>query len=291
LVLGGFGLLVLALVVGIALALRRHRPGPALDGPAGQRGVATGAAAISAATAKADGEAAVLSPATVQAELAAHAQRLADWRAARNTQAAPPWAVRDAARQAQQRAADRALAQARGSDLLLFRDEPLTPAAPRTAALEAAGQRQRPPGNAAGSRAQASARPRHDRPPRILVVDDSRMVRVKLSRLFTPLGWQVSEAVDGDQALQQLQGHGHDLVVTDVDMPGLDGFALTRAIRAQRPLAHLPVVMISGSDDRHRDEAASAGVDILLGKPFGEAALLAHVRRLLAQQPEAAEAA
>jgi chemosensory pili system protein ChpA (sensor histidine kinase/response regulator) len=62
-------------------------------------------------------------------------------------------------------------------------------------------------------------------------------------------------------------------------------------VRAHARLARLPVVMITSSDDRHRAEAAAAGVDLLLGKPYGEEALLAHLRRLLrlpAPRPEAA---
>lgn len=120
-----------------------------------------------------------------------------------------------------------------------------------------------------------------DRPRRILVADDARVVRVKLQRLLAAQGWQVIEAADGDEALRLLASQRPDLLITDVDMPGLDGFALTRAVRAQAATAALPVIMITAADDQHRDEAARAGVTTLLGKPYGEAALLAHMRRLM----------
>lgn len=125
------------------------------------------------------------------------------------------------------------------------------------------------------------------RPRRVLVADDARVVRVKLHRLLAAQGWEVIEAEDGEAALRLLASRGPDLLITDVDMPGLDGFALTRAVRAQAATAQLPVVMITAADDEHRDEAVSAGVTVLLGKPYGEAALLAHLRRLMGLHPVA----
>jgi CheY-like chemotaxis protein len=119
------------------------------------------------------------------------------------------------------------------------------------------------------------------RPRRVLVADDARVVRVKLQRLLAAQGWQVIEAADGEEALRALGTHAPDLLITDVDMPGLDGFALTRALRAQAATAQLPVVMITAADDQHREEAVRAGVTVLLGKPYGEAALLSHLRRLM----------
>lgn len=121
-----------------------------------------------------------------------------------------------------------------------------------------------------------------------MVVDDSKLARVKLTRLLAPLGWQIIEASDGEVARRLFAEHQPDLVITDVDMPGLDGFGLARAIRspdgvglASGPPNGVPVVMITGADERHRIEAACAGVTLLLGKPYGEEALLAHLRRLL----------
>lgn len=124
-----------------------------------------------------------------------------------------------------------------------------------------------------------------DRPLRILVADDARVVRVKLHRLLSAQGWQVIEASNGDEALHQLDSQRPDLLITDVDMPGLDGFSLTRAVRADAGTARLPVIMITAADDQHREEAARAGVTTLLGKPYGEAALLAHIRRLTGLKP------
>lgn len=119
------------------------------------------------------------------------------------------------------------------------------------------------------------------RVPVVLVADDSKVVRVKTGRLLEKQGWQVLLADDGAAALQLLDSHVPDLLITDVEMPGLDGFALTRQVRGHARCARLPVIMITSSDDRHRAEAQAAGVDLLLGKPYAEETLLAQAQRLL----------
>ena len=117
----------------------------------------------------------------------------------------------------------------------------------------------------------------------VLVADDSKVVRIKTGRLLAQHQYQVSYANDGLDALQQLQANLPDVVITDVEMPGMDGFELTRRLRGNAQTAHLPVIMITAADDRHRDEAAQAGVSVLLGKPYPEDELIAHIRRVLGQ--------
>jgi len=68
------------------------------------------------------------------------------------------------------------------------------------------------------------------------------------------------------------------VVITDVEMPGMDGFELTRHIRASPHTAHIPVIMITAADDRHREHADVAGVSVLMGKPYPDDALIAHIR-------------
>ncbi|HEX7639008.1 MAG TPA: response regulator, partial [Burkholderiaceae bacterium] len=126
----------------------------------------------------------------------------------------------------------------------------------------------------------------------ILVVDDSKMVRLKTSRLLATQGYQVVLASDGQDAVDQLRTLRPDLVITDVDMPRLDGFGLARHLRGDPRTAGTPVVMITSAEDRHRPEAAAIGVGLVLGKPYPEDALLAHVAglRFPAAAPAAAEA-
>lgn len=122
------------------------------------------------------------------------------------------------------------------------------------------------------------------RPPLVLVVDDARTVRVKIGRVLQAQGLRLAFAVDGEDALIQLAGQCPDLLITDMDMPGLDGLALTRALRSRPATADLPVIMVSAADDRLRAQAVAAGVSALLGKPFGDARLVEMVQSLLADQ-------
>ena len=112
----------------------------------------------------------------------------------------------------------------------------------------------------------------------VMLVDDSKMVRVKSSRLLASHGFQVVTAVDGVDALRQFENCCPDLVITDVDMPEMDGFGLTNALRAGARTQHIPIVMITSAEERHREEALRVGVGLVLGKPYDEAALIAHIR-------------
>jgi len=130
-------------------------------------------------------------------------------------------------------------------------------------------------------------------PPRqvvVLLADDSKVVRVKTGRLLEKQGWRVLLAEDGAAALQLLETAVPDLLITDVEMPGLDGFELTRRVRAHPRYGRLPVIMITSSDERHRAEARTAGVNLLLGKPYAEEALLAEVQALLGDTTQRAAA-
>ena len=131
-------------------------------------------------------------------------------------------------------------------------------------------------------------------PPRgastVLVVDDSKVVRIKTSRLLEKNHYRVLLADDGLTALQQVAQQWPDLVITDVEMPGLDGFGLTQRLREFAHGPALPVLMITSSDDKHRDAAARAGVTVLLGKPYAEERLLAEVEKALGRVAQPAPA-
>jgi chemosensory pili system protein ChpA (sensor histidine kinase/response regulator) len=104
------------------------------------------------------------------------------------------------------------------------------------------------------------------------------MVRVKTSRLLEGHDYRVVTAVDGLDAVRQLETCRPDLVITDVDMPGMDGFGLARHLRGNAGTAHIPIVMITSAEDRHREPALKEGVGLVLGKPYPEDALIAHIR-------------
>jgi CheY-like chemotaxis protein len=112
----------------------------------------------------------------------------------------------------------------------------------------------------------------------VMVADDSKIVRVKTGRLLERQEYRVLCAEDGLEAVKQLQTDVPDVLITDVEMPGMDGFELTRHVRQNPRTAHIPVIMITAADDKHRDEAQRAGVNVLLGKPYQEEELLDHIR-------------
>jgi chemosensory pili system protein ChpA (sensor histidine kinase/response regulator) len=115
----------------------------------------------------------------------------------------------------------------------------------------------------------------------VLVVDDSVSVRRSLTQLLEDAGLAVVQARDGLDALGQLNREQISTVITDLEMPEMNGIDLTRNLRARADTASVPVVMItSRSTDKHRDMATAAGVDHYLVKPYTDQALLDLVFRL-----------
>jgi chemosensory pili system protein ChpA (sensor histidine kinase/response regulator) len=116
--------------------------------------------------------------------------------------------------------------------------------------------------------------------PLVLVVDDSITMRRVLQRLLQREGYRVTVAADGRQALDALRLERPALVLSDVEMPRMDGFELLRSIRASETLRHLPVVMITSRiADKHRDHAQELGANEYLGKPYSEDELLQVLER------------
>ena len=120
-------------------------------------------------------------------------------------------------------------------------------------------------------------------PPSVLVVDDTAVVRELERSILEEAGYRVRTAGDGREALAALGQERPDLVVTDVDMPGLDGLELTRAVRADPTLAGLPVLVVtSKAAEVDRRRAMDAGADAYLVKgDLDQRALLEVVGRLL----------
>jgi chemosensory pili system protein ChpA (sensor histidine kinase/response regulator) len=118
--------------------------------------------------------------------------------------------------------------------------------------------------------------------PLVMVVDDSLTVRKITSRLLARENYQVLTARDGVDALEQLQGVRPDIMLVDIEMPRMDGFDLTRNVRADAELKHIPIIMItSRAADMHRKYALEVGVNYFLGKPFQEDELLENIAALL----------
>jgi chemosensory pili system protein ChpA (sensor histidine kinase/response regulator) len=115
--------------------------------------------------------------------------------------------------------------------------------------------------------------------PLVLVVDDSITVRRVTQRLLKREGYRVALAADGLQALERLQEERPAVVLSDIEMPRMDGFDLARNIRADAKLRDLPIIMITSRiAEKHREHARELGVNDYLGKPYSEDELLARVR-------------
>jgi two-component system chemotaxis response regulator CheY len=117
---------------------------------------------------------------------------------------------------------------------------------------------------------------------KVLAVDDSTSMRQMLAHTLRAGGYDVLEAVDGVDALERLAGASVDAVITDQNMPRLDGVALTRALRADERWRTLPVLILTTeSDESLRQAGRAAGATGWLRKPFEPATLLQVLGRVL----------
>lgn len=106
-----------------------------------------------------------------------------------------------------------------------------------------------------------------EKPKRILIADDDAAIRDVLREFLRSMGYEVETASDGFEALAKLE-LDIDLVLTDANMPGLDGYEVVRRIREDKSKDHLPVMMVTGSHDRDdRIRAAEVGVTDFITKP------------------------
>jgi chemosensory pili system protein ChpA (sensor histidine kinase/response regulator) len=114
--------------------------------------------------------------------------------------------------------------------------------------------------------------------PTIMVVDDSLTVRKVTGRLLERQGFLVVTARDGVEAMEKLQDLVPDVMLVDIEMPRMDGFDLTRNVRADARLANVPIIMItSRTAEKHQNYAKEIGVSHFLGKPYQEDDLLEKI--------------
>jgi CheY-like chemotaxis protein len=119
--------------------------------------------------------------------------------------------------------------------------------------------------------------------PHILLIEDSDVVRESLRRLLADGGYRCTVAVDGVEGLAAARREKFDLISTDVTMPRMDGYELTRALRATAEYKDTPIVMVTSRGERiDRVRGFDAGVDEYITKPHDRQVLLRVVRKLLA---------
>jgi CheY-like chemotaxis protein len=116
---------------------------------------------------------------------------------------------------------------------------------------------------------------------RILVVDDVPENLRLLEAVLQPRGYDVITAADGRAALEVVESANPDLVLLDIVMPKMDGYAVCRRLRDREETAVLPVIMVTSGSGSEKRQAMEAGADDLIPKPFDQHELLARVRSLL----------
>jgi two-component system chemotaxis response regulator CheY len=117
---------------------------------------------------------------------------------------------------------------------------------------------------------------------RILAVDDSQSMRDMVRIALTSAGFDVTSASDGQEALALARESDFDLVLSDVNMPVMDGIAFIRALRAESAYRHIPILMLTTeSDGDRKKEGKEAGATGWIVKPFDPALLVATMHRVL----------
>jgi len=118
-------------------------------------------------------------------------------------------------------------------------------------------------------------------PPRVLVVDDDLEILTILGRILGRAGYDVAQAQDGQQGLSKVYTEAPDLVILDIQMPGMSGYEVIRRIRGTRRLANLPILVLTASEAGDRAKALALGATEYLTKPFSADVLLLEITRLI----------
>ena len=129
-------------------------------------------------------------------------------------------------------------------------------------------------------------------PHHILIVDDAQELAQLFAQLLGDAGYSTAIATTGPDALAQLQARRPDLLLLDVNLPELDGYALASMLKSDPATATIPIVMVSAQEGRGaRVIGLESGAEDYLAKPVDPAELLAKVRNLLALRDRSAHAA
>lgn len=121
-------------------------------------------------------------------------------------------------------------------------------------------------------------------PKTILTVDDSASMRQMIKMTLSGAGYQILEAADGAQGLAAARGAKIDMVLTDLNMPVMDGVALVRALRKLPTLTGVPIILVTTESDADKKaEAKAAGATGWITKPFQPEQLLSLAKKVLGQ--------
>ncbi len=118
--------------------------------------------------------------------------------------------------------------------------------------------------------------------PVVLIVEDSAVTRKFLMLAVRSKGYEVLTAHDGMEALEKLARGKVDMVITDLNMPNMDGFELTQTIRKQYTPREMPIIILSSlQNDQEREKGMSLGANAYLNKPFNTALIQEEIEKHL----------
>src|SRR5712664_2506991 len=136
---------------------------------------------------------------------------------------------------------------------------------------------EQPPARRSGAHAQPASK--------VLLVDDEDSLRKLMRELLERDGYVVTEARDGVQALDQVDRVGPDIIVLDLNLPGLDGYGVLSHLRSRPPTAHIPVIVLTAKGDEGNEvRVFELGADDFLTKPFRARALSARLEAVLGRR-------
>src|SRR6266498_2043189 len=122
---------------------------------------------------------------------------------------------------------------------------------------------------------------------RILIIEDQADNRQILRDLLTSADFEVIEAEDGEAGVAAASAHRPDLILMDIQLPGMDGYEATRRIRADAVLRAIPIIAVTSyALNGDAEKARSAGCDAYISKPYSPRQLLAKVREYLSGAPQ-----
>ncbi|MBE0506085.1 MAG: response regulator [Marinospirillum sp.] len=125
---------------------------------------------------------------------------------------------------------------------------------------------------------------------RVLVVDDEPNIVLSLEFLMQQAGFEVSTAQDGETALELVDKTPPDLLLLDISLPGISGFEVLEALRAQEAFRKLPIVMLTAHGrEVEREKGLALGADDYITKPFSTRQLVEKVKMLLQEQDSQGE--
>ena len=115
----------------------------------------------------------------------------------------------------------------------------------------------------------------------VLVVEDNQIDRTRLVKVLSDAGYEVSTAENGLQAIDQVKRNKPEAILMDINMPEMDGFAATRALRGDKDTKHIPVILVTAKDQK-ADKAwgQMLGAKGYVTKPFTVEQLLEQIRQL-----------